>query len=262
MFLYTHSPNIYITEGLRKVAVNASRQPDPMKSLLKPKVLLVIVAIAALIVLGRQFHLGEIFSAMLDRIRAMGALAPVLFIILYIVGAILFVPGSVLTIGAGVLFGLLWGSIYVSIGATIGATAAFLFGRYFARDWVRRQLEGNRKFAAIDDAVGREGWKIVLLTRLSPVFPFNLLNYAFGLTAVKLRDYVIATWLGIMPASVLFVYFGSLGGNLATSGTSPQSPARWALRIVGLGATVGIVVYASRLASRALKESAQLDPAR
>ncbi len=194
-----------------------------IKAFLQPKVILLIVAIVALIVLGRHFHLGDLFSAMLDRIRGMGALAPVLFIILYIVGAILFVPGSVLTIGAGVLFGLLWGSIYVSIGATIGATAAFLIGRYLARDWVRGQLEGNRKFAAIDQAVGREGWKIVLMTRLSPIFPFNLLNYAFGLTAVTLRDYFLATWIGIMPGSVLYVYLGSLGGAVATSTTKHQS---------------------------------------
>src|ERR1700736_3869707 len=202
-----------------------------LKTLLQPRLLLVIVAIAALIVLGRHFHLGEVFAAMLDRIRGLGALAPVLFVILYIVGAILFIPGSVLTIGGGVLFGLLWGSIYVSIGATIGATAAFLIGRYLARDWVRRQLEGNRKFAAIDRAVGREGWKIVLLTRLSPVFPFNLLNYAFGVTAVTLRDYVIATWVGITPGTVLYVYLGSLGGNLATAGKTHQTPVQWALDI-------------------------------
>jgi uncharacterized membrane protein YdjX (TVP38/TMEM64 family) len=233
-----------------------------LKTLLQPRVILVIVAILALIVLGRHFHLGEMFSSMLDRIRGMGALAPVLFIILYILGAILFIPGSILTIGGGVLFGLLWGSIYVSIGATIGATAAFLIGRYLARNWVRRQLEGNRKFAAIDEAVGREGWKIVLLTRLSPVFPFNLLNYAFGLTAVKLRDYFLATWIGILPGTVLYVYLGSLGGNLANSGKSHHTPAQWALDIVGLLATVGVAVYASRLASRALNENAELSSAR
>ena len=232
-----------------------------IKALLQPKVILLIVAIVALIVLGRHFHLGELFSAMLDRIRGMGALAPVLFIILYIVGAVLFVPGSILTIGAGVLFGLLWGSIYVSIGATIGATAAFLIGRYLARDWVRGQLEGNRKFAAIDRAVGREGWKIVVMTRLSPVFPFNLLNYAFGLTAVTLRDYILATWIGIMPGSVLYVYLGSLGGTLAASSTSHQTPARWVLRIVGLAATLGVAIYAGRLGSRALNENAELGPA-
>ena len=230
-----------------------------MKNLVQPKVILLVVAIVALILLGRHFHLGELFSAMLDQIRGMGALAPVLFIILYVVGAVLFVPGSVLTIGAGVLFGLLWGSVYVSIGATIGATAAFLIGRYLARDWVRRQLESNRKFNAIDRAVGREGWKIVLMTRLSPVFPFNLLNYAFGLTAVTLRDYLLATWIGIMPGSVLYVYIGSLGGSLASS--SGQSPARWAVRIIGLAATLGVAIYAGRLASRALNESTELGSA-
>lgn len=232
-----------------------------MRVLLQLKVILVLVAIAALIVLGRYFHLGEVFAAMLDRIRGLGALAPALFIILYIVGAVLFVPGSILTIGAGVLFGLLWGSIYVSIGATIGAIAAFLIGRYLARDWVRGQLEGNRKFSAIDQAVGREGWKIVLLTRLSPVFPFNLLNYAFGLTAVTVRDYSLATWIGIMPGTVLYVYIGAIGGNLATAQHSHRTAAQWALDIVGLAATVGVVVYASRLASRALNEDAHLDAA-
>lgn len=222
------------------------------------KILLVVLAIALLIVLGRHFHLGELFAAMLDKIRGLGALAPVLFIMLYIVGAVLFVPGSILTIGAGVLFGVVRGSMLVSIGATIGAIAAFLIGRYFARDWVRGQLEGNPKFAAIDKAVGREGWKIVLLTRLSPVFPFNLLNYGFGLTAVTLRDYALATWIGITPGTVLYVYIGSIGGNLATAGQSHRTPAQWALNIVGLAATVGVAVYASRLASRALNENAEI----
>ena len=217
--------------------------------------ILLILAIVAIAVLAHYFHLGQVFSAMLDRIRDLGPLAPVLFIIIYILGAILFVPGSVLTIGGGVLFGLVRGSIYVSIGATIGATAAFLIGRYLARNWVRSQLEGNPKFAAIDQAVGREGWKIVLLTRLSPVFPFNLLNYSFGLTGVSLRDYVLATWIGILPGTILYVYLGSLGGTLAHSGSSRHTPAQWALDAVGLLATVGVAVYAGRLASRALRES-------
>jgi len=229
-----------------------------MKNLLQPKVMLVIVAIVVLIVLGRHFHLGELFAAMLDRIRGLGALAPVLFVMLYIIGAVLFVPGSILTIGAGVLFGVIRGSILVSIGATIGAIAAFLIGRYFAREWVRGQIAGNPKFAAIDKAVGREGWKIVLLTRLSPVFPFNLLNYGFGLTAVTLRDYALATWIGITPGTVLYVYLGSLGGNLATAGQAHRTSAQWALDIVGFAATIGVAVYASRLASRALNESTEI----
>jgi len=232
-----------------------------MKALLQPKVILLIVAVVLLIVLGRHFHLGELFSAMLDKIRDLGPLAPILFIILYIAGAVLFVPGSILTIGAGVLFGVLRGSIYVSIGATLGALAAFLVGRYLARDWVRGQIAGNPKFAAIDKAVGREGWKIVLLTRLSPVFPFNLLNYGFGLTAVTLRDYALATWIGITPGTVLYVYIGSIGGNLATAGQSHRTPAQWALNIVGLVATLGVAIYVSRVAARALNENAEIQAA-
>jgi uncharacterized membrane protein YdjX (TVP38/TMEM64 family) len=258
MFLYTHSSNLYITEALRKVVALPPKSMNRINAILRPKVILAVTTIVVLIGLGRHFHLGELFAAMLDSIRGLGALAPVLFIMLYIVGAVLFVPGSILTIGAGVLFGVVRGSICVSIGATLGAIASFLVGRYLAREWVRAQLEGNPRFSAIDKAVGREGWKIVLLTRLSPVFPFNLLNYGFGLTAVTLRDYALATWIGITPGTVLYVYIGSLGGNLATAGQSHRTPAQWALSIVGLAATVGVAVYASRLASRALNENAEL----
>jgi uncharacterized membrane protein YdjX (TVP38/TMEM64 family) len=149
------------------------------------------------------------------------------------------------------------GSIYVSIAATLGATAAFLVGRYFARDWVARKLEGNAKFKAIDEAVGREGWKIVLLTRLSPVFPFNLLNYAYGLTRVTLRDYFFASWAGMIPGTILYVYIGSLSSDLAGAGTASggaRTPAGWALDAVGFIATVAVVVYVTRIGSRALRE--------
>src|SRR5262249_47321458 len=148
-----------------------SRRPsmNRIQALVQPKVILALTAIVLLIVLGRHFHLGELFGELLDRIRDVGPLAPIIFVMLYILGAVLFIPGSILTIGAGVLFGVVRGSIFVSIGATLGAIAAFLVGRYFAREWVREQIAGNAKFAAIDKAVGREGWKIVLLTRLSPV---------------------------------------------------------------------------------------------
>ena len=158
---------------------------------------------------------GPWLTNALDWIRGLGALAPVAFIAIYIAACVAFLPGSILTIGAGVIFGVVRGSIYVSIAATLGATAAFLVGRYLARDWVSARLEGNAKFKAIDEAVGKEGWKIVILTRLSPVFPFNLLNYAYGLTRVSLRDYFFASWLGMIPGTILYVYIGSLSGDLA-----------------------------------------------
>jgi len=225
-----------------------------MKQLPYLKLLLVAAAIIVLIVAGRRLG-GELSSA-LGAISALGPAAPIAFIAIYILACVLFIPGSILTIGAGVIFGVVWGSIYVSIASTAGATAAFLIGRYFAREMVARRIAGNPRFRAIDDAVAREGWKIVILTRLSPVFPFNLLNYAYGLTRVRLRDYVVASWLGMIPGTVMFVYIGSLSGDLAraASGTAEQPNAKWVLNAIGFIATVAVAVYATRIGSRALQE--------
>lgn len=186
----------------------------------------------------------------LEAVEALGIWGPIVFILLYIAATVLFVPGSALTLGAGAIFGLVRGSILVSVGSTLGATAAFLVGRYVARDWVARKIEKNPKFAAIDRAVAREGWKIVGLTRLSPAFPFSLLNYAYGLTQVRLRDYVLASWIGMMPGTVMYVYLGSL----ARLGIDAQEGggAQLALRMVGLVATIVVTVYITRIARKAL----------
>lgn len=207
-------------------------------------------AVAGVIFLFAKYDVRWLLREALDVIAGLGPWGPVLFILVYVVAAVFFVPGSALTLGAGALFGVMWGSIYVSVGATLGATAAFLVGRYVARDWVGRKIEGNAKFAAIDRAVADEGWKIVGLTRLSPVFPFTLLNYAFGLTRVKLRDYVLASWIGMMPGTVMYVYIGSL----ARAAGEKKSPAEWALYGVGLVATIFVTVFVTRIARRALAE--------
>lgn len=194
----------------------------------------------------------DFFNNLLSSIDGLGWIGPAAFIAVYIVATVLFLPGSALTLGAGALFGLVRGSILVSLGSTLGATAAFLVGRYIARDWVARKIQGNEKFAAIDQAVGREGWKIVGLTRLSPIFPFNLLNYAYGLTNVRLRDYVIASWIGMMPGTLMYVYIGSLARLGAAATEAPA--AQTTLRIVGLLATIGVTLYITRIAKRALNE--------
>ena len=162
-------------------------------------VLYAIVGIGIVLAL-KYFHVQDLLKSALDWIGNLGPWGPVIFVGLYVVATVLFVPGSVLTLGAGAVFGVALGSVCVSIGATLGATAAFLVGRYLARDAIARKIEKNEKFATIDRAVADEGWKIVLLTRLSPVFPFTLLNYAFGLTRVKLSHYVLASWIGMLPA--------------------------------------------------------------
>jgi uncharacterized membrane protein YdjX (TVP38/TMEM64 family) len=188
-----------------------------------------------------------------DSLGSVGALA---FILLYIIASVAFLPGSILTLGAGVLFGVVMGSLYVFIGATIGAIAAFLVGRYWARGWVAKKIEGNRKFQAIDEAVAREGLKIVLLTRLSPIFPFNLLNYAYGVTGVSLKDYIFGS-IGMIPGTIMYVYIGSLAGSIATIGTEsqPGNPSvQWAIRIIGFIATVAVTIYVTKIARKALED--------
>jgi uncharacterized membrane protein YdjX (TVP38/TMEM64 family) len=230
--------------------------PSPAPGFLRPKILLIAAAAIAILYGAHRIGAGPWLTNALDWIAGLGALAPVAFIAIYIAACVAFVPGSILTIGAGVIFGVVRGSIYVSIAATLGATAAFLVGRYLARDWVSARLEGNAKFKAIDEAVGIEGWKIVVLTRLSPVFPFNLLNYAYGLTRVTLRDYFLASWAGMIPGTILYVYIGSLSGDLAraAAGSARRTPAGWALTAVGFVATVAVAVCATRIGARALRE--------
>lgn len=205
-----------------------------------------------------DFNLQALLKDTLTWIENLGSIGAIAFIGIYIMATVAFLPAFILTLGAGVLFGVWLGSIYVFIGATLGSIAAFLIGRYLARDWVAKKIAGNDKFKAIDRAVGKEGLKIVLLTRLSPAFPFNLLNYAFGVTGVSARDYIIGS-IGMIPGTIMFVYIGSLAGSLALIGTDAQPPVnptlQWTIRIVGLIATVAVTVYVTRLAKQALAES-------
>jgi uncharacterized membrane protein YdjX (TVP38/TMEM64 family) len=204
------------------------------------------------------FNPQQLLRNALQWVNDLGAIAPIAFILIYIIATVAFLPGSVLTLGAGVLFGVIKGSIYVFIGATIGETLAFLIGRYLARGWVSQKIAGNQKFQAIDQAVGKEGLKIVFLTRLSPIFPFNLLNYGLGVTGVSLKDYLLGS-VGIIPGTMMYVYIGSLAGSIATIGSETQPDvnpiAQWAIRIIGLIATVAVTLYVTKIARQALDES-------
>jgi uncharacterized membrane protein YdjX (TVP38/TMEM64 family) len=225
------------------------------------------LAIAVLIALGlglaKQFNLSGLMQQALQQalawVDSQGQLAPIAFILIYNFATVLLIPGSVLTLGSGILFGPVWGTLYVIVAAALGATVAFWIGRNFARGWVSRQIAKYPKFAAIDRAVAQEGFKIVTLTRLSPLFPFNLLNYAFGITQVSLKDYMLGS-IGMVPGTILYVYLGSLLGSLAMIGSQtaadPQTVAlQWAVKIVGLIATVTVSIYVTRIAKRALDES-------
>ncbi len=216
--------------------------------------IIILIVIVALVAAAKLFDLRQAFRDTLAWIADLGSLGPLMFIALYIVVCVLLLPGSIPTLGAGVVFGVVKGSIAVSIGSTVGATCAFLIGRHLARNWVSGKIADNAKFKAIDEAVGREGWKIVLLTRLSPIFPFNLLNYAFGVTRVRLKHYVVASWIGMMPGTIMYVYIGSLAGNLATlgSGERTRTTGEWILYGAGLLATLAVTVFVTRIARKAL----------
>jgi uncharacterized membrane protein YdjX (TVP38/TMEM64 family) len=224
----------------------------------------IAAAIAVTIVVAKQFNLAMLLQdALKDALTwvdSLGALAPLAFVAIYNIATVLLIPGSVLTLGSGILFGLGWGTLYVIVAATLGATIAFWIGRNFARGWVSRQLEKYPKFGAIDRAVAGQGFKIVALVRLSPLFPFNLLNYAFGITQVSLKDYVLGS-VGMIPGTVLYVYLGSLLGNIAMIGaktgvSDPQTERiQWITKIVGLVITIAVTAYITRIAKKALDES-------
>jgi uncharacterized membrane protein YdjX (TVP38/TMEM64 family) len=218
------------------------------------------VLIGAIFVVARYFGLGRL-RELLPWISGFGSTAPLVFVLSYVAACVLFIPGSILTLSSGFLFGVVRGSIYVSIAATLGATAAFLIGRYAARQWVAARLASYPKFKAVDEAVAHEGWKIVALTRLSPLFPFNLLNYAFGLTNVRIRDYVVASWAGTLPGTIVYVYLGSLAGDLtrAATGETQRSLAEWALYALGLLATIAVAVFVTRVSTRALKQLSETE---
>ncbi len=200
-------------------------------------------------------NIQQVLNSPLVWVEQLGPLGAIAFIGLYIIATVAFLPGTVLTLGAGVLFGWIAGSFYVFVGATLGATAAFWVGRYLVRGWVSRKIADNPKFAAVDRAVGAQGFKIVLLTRLSPIFPFNLLNYTFGITQVSLKDYVLGS-IGMIPGTLMYVYIGSLAGSLANLGTVNQTTDSFKLLLQGLGlaATVAVTLYITRIARKALNE--------
>ena len=194
------------------------------------------------------------FAAWVD---GLGACGPAVFIVGYALAVAAFVPGSLLTLAGGAIFGVAAGTAYVFCAALLGSSLGFLIARYVARSAVERRLAGNEKFAAIDRAVGRQGRWIVFLLRLSPVFPFSLLNYALGLTSVKFTDYLAAS-VGMLPGTLLYVYSGKAVGDVATlAGGVPheRGASDFALLAVGLAATAAVTVLVTRIARRALDQA-------
>lgn len=192
-------------------------------------------------------------AGVLTWVQNQGYWAPAVLVATYLLTSLVFLPSFILSIGAGFLFGPVPGAVTASIGSTLGATAAFLVGR-LARESVQAMIAGNARFAALDRAVGREGFKIVLLARLSPILPGNVLNFTLALTPVRCRDFALASWIGMFPLTMVYVYLGSTLADLAEieSVSIPSSNAHLLLSTLGLAATVVIFVRLARTARRAL----------
>ena len=218
----------------------------------------VVVAILVALVLGGR-RIGTLVPEFAQYIDGLGALGPLVFVAGYALATVAFIPGSLLTLAAGAMFGLTRGVMFVFVGATLGSTLAFLLSRYVARRAVERRLVGNARFAAVDRAIAAQGRRIVILLRLSPAFPFSLLNYALGLTRISLRDYVLAS-VGMLPGTILYVYYGKLAGDVAAlaGGVAPRrDTAYYMVLIVGLLATVIVTAVVTRTARAALRTATE-----
>ncbi|MCC5847277.1 MAG: TVP38/TMEM64 family protein [Verrucomicrobia bacterium] len=221
----------------------------PHKTYLKIAVLLLAVLLLFVFLPVREW-----LSSFNEFVAGLGVWGMLLFIVVYMVAAVFMIPGSVLTLGAGFAFGLVNGMIAVSLGSTLGAGAAFLVSRYLARDRVRAKFATGERFQSVDEAVAEQGWKIVGLLRLSPVFPYNVLNVLLGLTGIKFWHYLIASWLGMLPGTLLYVYIG----YAARTAADEPDTLRTIYTVVGLIITLGVTLYVTRLARNAMKKTTPL----
>ncbi len=191
-----------------------------------------------LAVLGMGISLAVLYRdaidmlAMQNWIEQSGTLAPLIFMFIYVLGTVFFLPGSVLTLAGGALFGPIWGVFYNLTAATIGAVLSFLAARYLASDWVAKKSAGRLK--QLINGVEKEGWHFVAFVRLVPVFPFNLLNYALGLTKIKWLDYSLATYICMLPGAIAYTYLGYIGKEAATGGEGLIQKALLALALLAL----------------------------
>jgi uncharacterized membrane protein YdjX (TVP38/TMEM64 family) len=239
----------------------ASSDKDVPKSAIR-RLIVIIVIVIALFLAMRFLPVQQWLRNFNDWVGQMGVAGIFIFIGVYAIATVLLAPGSILTIGAGFAFGLWKGFLSVWAGATLGASLAFLVARFIARDKVEAIAKGNEKFRNIDKAIGKQGAKLVFLLRLSPVIPFSLSNYFYGLTGVKFWPYVLASWIGMIPGTFLFVYIGTAGKaavSAAAGGEAMKQDWRyWMLMGVGLAATIAVTIWVTKIARDALKSQSDV----
>lgn len=202
----------------------------------------------------RLLHLQDEFQNFYLTLDTLGPVGGLIFIVLYVIATLFMLPTFFLSIGAGVLFGLVQGIFIVSLASTAGAAASFLAARYLFRDALVRRFGTNKFYRAVNGAVACDQGKIVLLTRLSPLFPFNILNYVFGLTGISFAKYIFASWIGMLPITVAYVYIGTLGADLALIGPciTCHTPLEWTIIAGGFLVTGVATIFITRSTKKIL----------
>ncbi|MBA2435965.1 MAG: TVP38/TMEM64 family protein [Chthoniobacterales bacterium] len=213
------------------------------------------LGLVALSVAVSFLPIGEWVKTFTNWIRGLGVAGAFIFIGVYGLASVLFLPGAVFTIAAGLVYGIVGGTAVALAGATLGAGLAFLVARYVARSRIKKFAQQNKRFGAIDQAVGEQGWKIVGLLRLSPLIPFNVSNYFYGLTSISFWPYLLVSCIGMLPGTLLYAYLGAIGQAGLSGGKKGHSPLEWTFLGIGLLATIAVTVFVSRVAKKALQKS-------
>ncbi|HDY88242.1 MAG TPA: TVP38/TMEM64 family protein [bacterium] len=201
--------------------IQSSNNHKKSRAWIRPVIL--IIAVISLFIIARVFGFGQKIGEFRAWIESLGTWGMAVFIVIYVAATVAAVPGSAITVIAGALFGSLLGVIIVSIASTTGATLCFLIARYFVRDSIARMFSSNKSFLRLDKLTDEHGAVIVALTRLVPIFPFNILNYGFGLTSVKFIDYLFWSWLCMLPGTVLYVVGADAVTKVLAKGQIPWS---------------------------------------
>jgi len=219
------------------------------------KWIIVILVVVLLSGLSAILPVKEWIRDFISWVQQLGAVGIVIFIIAYAIATVLFLPGWIFTVSAGLIYGVFGGTLVALTGAVIGASLAFLVARYLLRRNIEEMTRKNPRFGAIDQAIGKNGWKIVGLLRLSPLIPFNLSNYFYGITSITFGAYLLVSAIGMIPGTLLYAYLGAIGQAGVSGGTSGHSKWQYVLLAVGLIATIAVTILVSRIARNALKKS-------
>jgi uncharacterized membrane protein YdjX (TVP38/TMEM64 family) len=219
------------------------------------KWIIVILVVVFLSVLSVVLPVKEWIREFISWVQALGPVGVVVFIIAYALATVLFLPGWIFTVSAGLIYGVFGGTLVALTGAVIGASLAFLVARYLLRQNIEETTRKNPRFGAIDQAIGKNGWKIVGLLRLSPLIPFNLSNYFYGITSISFGAYVLVSAIGMIPGTLLYAYLGAIGQAGVSGGAAGHSKWQYVLLAVGLVATIAVTILVSRIARNALKKS-------